>query len=121
VAGITLGGVTISQNRSNKILPKRARRSRDSASLVSRSAAEVIRSDPAAEPLAFLKEVVVAKVGATAAEEAPQEVKMALEVRVLTRPPIFSSALVVAVMRAGRVTCWCGTSKSARLPREQES
>jgi hypothetical protein len=45
---------------------------------------------------------------------------MALEARVLTRPPIFSSALVVAVMKAGRVTCWCG-SKSARLPREQES
>jgi hypothetical protein len=61
------------------------------------------------------------QVGATAAEEALQEVKMALEARVLTRPPIFSSALMVAVMKAGRVTCWCGTSKSARLPREQES
>jgi hypothetical protein len=59
---------------------------------------------------------VVAKVGAAAAEEALQEVKMALEARVLTRPPIFSSALMVAVMKAGRVTCWCGTSKSARLP-----
>ena len=46
---------------------------------------------------------------------------MALEVRVMTRPPIFSSALVVAVMKAGRMTCWCGTSKSALLPREQES
>ena len=31
-----------------------------------------------------------------------------------------SSALVVAVLKAGRVTCWCGR-KSARLPREQES
>jgi len=41
--------------------------------------------------------------------------------RVLTRPPICSSALVVAVMKAGRVTCWCDTSKLARLPREQES
>jgi hypothetical protein len=30
-------------------------------------------------------------------------------------------ALVVAVMEAGRVTCWCGTSKLARLHREQES
>jgi hypothetical protein len=49
--------------------------------------------------------VVVAKVGAAAAEEALQEVKMALEARVLTRPPIFSSALMVAVMKAGQVTC----------------
>jgi hypothetical protein len=121
VVGITLGGVTISRNRSNKILPKQPGGHGESASRVSRSAAEVIRSDPAAEPLAFLEEVVVAKVGATAAEEALQEVKMALEARVLTRPPIFSSALMVAVMKAGRVTCWCGTNKSARLPREQES
>lgn len=79
------------------------------------------QSDPAAEPLAFLEEFVAAEVGATAAEEALYEVKMALEARVLTRPPICSSALVVAVMEAGRVTCWCGTSKLARLPREQES
>jgi hypothetical protein len=42
----------------------------DSASLISRSAAEVIASVPEAEPLAFLEEVEVAKVGATAAEEA---------------------------------------------------
>ena len=116
MAGITLGRVTISRNRSNKILYKRPGGHGDSASLISRSAAEVIHSDPAAEPLAFLEEVEVAKVDATAAEEALQEVKMALEARVLTRPPIFSSAPVVAAMKAGRVTCWCGTSKSARQP-----
>ena len=87
--GITLGRATISRNRSNKILSKQPGGHGESVSLVSRPAAEVIRSDPAAEPLAFLKEMVVAKVGATAAEEALQEVKMALEARVLTRPPIF--------------------------------
>jgi hypothetical protein len=77
--------------------------------MVSRSAAEVIRSVRAirrAEPLAFLEKVVAAEFGTTAAEEALHEVKMALEARMLTRPPICSSALVVAVMKAGRVTCW---------------
>ncbi len=83
MVGITLGRVTISRNRSNKILHKRPGGHGDSASLVSCSAAGVIRSDPPAEPLAFLDEVVVAKVGAMAAEEALQEVKMALEARVL--------------------------------------
>ena len=76
--------MTISQNRSNKILHKRPGGHGGSASLISPSAAELIASDPAAGPLAFLKEVEVAK----AAEEALQEVKMALEARVLTRPPI---------------------------------
>lgn len=64
---------------------------------------------------------MAAEVDAAAAEEALHEVKMVLEARVLTRPPISSSALVVAAMKAGRVTCWCGTSKLAWLPREQES
>ena len=69
------------------------------------------QSDPAAEPLAFLEKVVAAEFGTTAAEETLHEVKMALEARMLTRPPICSSALVVAVMKAGRVTCcWVRTS-----------
>ena len=92
----------------------------DSASLISRSAAEVIASVPAAEPLAFLEEVEVAKVGATAAEEAlsgGQDGAGNASADAAADP---SSALVVAVLKAGRVTCWCG-SKSARLPREQES
>ena len=70
--------MTISRNRSNKILHKRPGGHGDSASLIARSAAEVIYSDPAAEPLALLEEVEVAKVGANATEEALQEVKMAL-------------------------------------------
>ena len=115
--------MTISRNRSDKILHKRP----GGHGLGEPGIAlgpEVIRSVRAirrAEPLAFLEEFVAAEVGATAAEEALQEVKMVLEARVLRRPPIFSSALVIAVMKAGRVTCWCSTSKLARLPRKQES
>ena len=44
VAGTTLGRVTISRNRSDKILHKRPDCHEDSASMVPRSAAEVIRS-----------------------------------------------------------------------------
>ncbi len=44
VAGTTLGRVTISRNRSDKILHKRPDCHEDSASTVPRSAAEVIRS-----------------------------------------------------------------------------
>jgi hypothetical protein len=46
---------------------------------------------------------------------------MALEARVLKRPPICSSVLVLVVMKARRVMFWCGTSKLARLPREEEA
>ena len=45
---------------------------------------------------------------------------MVREARVLKRPPICSSALVVVVMKARRVMFWCGMSKLARLPREEE-
>ena len=45
---------------------------------------------------------------------------MAREARVLKRPSIGSSPLVVVVMKARRVMFWCGTSKLVRLPREEE-
>jgi hypothetical protein len=61
-----------------------------------------------------------AEVAATTAQEALQEVKMALEAQVLTRR-ICSSALVVTALKARRVAAWCDRSKLARLPREEES
>jgi hypothetical protein len=100
--------VTISRNRSDKILHKRpgGHGLGEPGITLGHGGDPQRQSDPAAAPLAFLEEFVAAEVGATAAEEALHEVKMALDARVLTRPPICSSALVVAVMKAGRVTCW---------------
>ena len=84
--GNHLGRVTISRNRSDKILHKRpgGHGLGEPGIALGRGGDPQRQGDPAAEPLAFLKEVEVAK----AAEEALQEVKMALEARVLTRPPI---------------------------------
>jgi hypothetical protein len=123
VAGITLGRVIILRNRSDKILHKRSGGHGDPASLASRSAAEVIRSVRAGRRQSlWLSPGGRGRRGwRHGSEEALQGGEMTLEARVLTRPPIFSSALVVAVMKARRVTCWCGTSKLARLPREEES
>ena len=121
VAGITLGRVMISRNRTNKILHKRPGDHGHAASLASR-AGEVIRSVRASrrQSLWLSSLGAAAEVAATAAQEALQEVKMALEAQVLMRPPICSSALVVTAMKARRVAAWCDRSKlGAAAPRRE--
>jgi hypothetical protein len=69
--GNHLGRVTISPNRSDKILHKLpgGHGLGEPGILLCRGGDPQRQSDPAAEPLAFLEEFVAAEVGATAAEE----------------------------------------------------